>query len=210
MKKKYFSENEFLPVFPLPNTILFPGVSIPLHIFEPRYRQMINDILDKKGVFCLATISENWNGEHDGDFEFHETGTICHLQQYTPMQDGRFNIVVEGLARATLTQPTFMNGKKYRSVKIDRVIADWSCDVNGNKIEEIRRIAFNFFKTIPSSSSEEEILTHFAKLKLVQLTNILCMNSPCSMTEKHAMFELDSLEHVCDALLGYFQSYRTQ
>ncbi len=208
MKTKYFNENEYLPVFPLPNTILFPGVSIPLHIFEPRYKQMVQDIMDKKGVFCLATISESWNGKHEGDFDFHETGTVCHLEQYTPMEDGRFNIVVVGLARARLTNPTKINGKKYRSVQLESVLEEWPDDVSIAKVEEVRQVAFNFFKTLPSSSSEEEVFAHFSDLKLEQLTNILCVNSPCSMNEKHAMFELNSLDKICDLILSYYSSYR--
>ena len=54
--------NQVVPMFPLPGVFLFPGQVMPLHIFEPRYRQMIEDLLDGPGRLVMATILEEQSG----------------------------------------------------------------------------------------------------------------------------------------------------
>ena len=50
---------ERLPIFPLGNAVLFPNTDIPLHIFEPRYRQLMDDIIDKDRLFALALLNKD-------------------------------------------------------------------------------------------------------------------------------------------------------
>jgi Lon protease-like protein len=52
------AEKVIVPVFPLPNFFLFPGTAVPLHIFEPRYRQLIEDLLDGPGRLAMAAVSD--------------------------------------------------------------------------------------------------------------------------------------------------------
>ncbi len=49
-----------IPIFPLPNLVLFPGLSVPLHIFEPRYREMIADVADAHGIIGMALLKGDW------------------------------------------------------------------------------------------------------------------------------------------------------
>ena len=55
-----------LKVFPLPSVVLFPGSAAPLHIFEPRYRQMVKDALESDGVFALGQLQEGWERDYLG------------------------------------------------------------------------------------------------------------------------------------------------
>ena len=205
----YFKSNDILPVFPLPNTILFPEVSIPLHIFEPRYRQMAKDCLDGKGVICLATISEKWSGLNEGDFGFYPIGTICRVVNYNALEDGRFNIILKGLARCEMQDCEYRNNKQYRTVRIQVNDNDFAVKLDRSAENELRQIATNFFKVQPSSSTEVEINEHFAKMETMQIINILCMNSPATMADKHALFEKNTLLEICDVLFDHYASFRS-
>lgn len=209
MTTSYFKNNEQLPVFPLPNTILFPEVSIPLHIFEPRYRQMAKDCLDGKGVICLATISEKWDGINEGDFAFYPMGTISLIVKYNPLEDGRINIILKGLARCEMLDCQYRNNKLYRSVKIQTKENDLTEILEKSTENELRQIAANFFKSQPTSSSEIEINEHFSKMDTKQIINVLCMNAPISIAEKHAIFERNTQPEMCDDLFGLYASYRS-
>jgi len=90
-----------LPVFPLPGVVLFPAQQLPLHIFEPRYRQMVRDVLDADRHLVIA----NMTGEPQSDApSFSHHATVGRVTAHQRMPDGRFNILVEGVVRATLRE----------------------------------------------------------------------------------------------------------
>ena len=88
-----------LPIFPLP-LVLFPGVTIPLHIFEPRYRRMLADCLERDRRFGIVFLAEGTSEESlsvGGD-----VGCVAHIQSHDVLPDGRSNITVAGEERFTL------------------------------------------------------------------------------------------------------------
>lgn len=205
----YCKSGDILPIFPLPNTILFPGVSVPLHIFEPRYRQMVADSLDSKGVICLATISEKWSGTNEGDFEFYSLGSVCRLANYNTLEDGRYNIILKCLTRCVFSECEYRKNKLYRTAKIEIKPDDFKNKIDKSIENELRQVASNFFKNQPTSSTDVEIKNHFANLEAMQIINILCMNAPITISEKHAIFQKESITEICDVLLERFSSYRS-
>src|SRR5260370_10948037 len=85
-----------LPLFPL-NTVLFPGMALPLHIFEPRYRLMIEECLNTGGAFGIVLIS---SGREVGEPAVpHSVGTTAHISGVERLPDGRFNIEIIGQQR---------------------------------------------------------------------------------------------------------------
>ena len=86
-----------LPLFPL-NTVLFPGQMLPLHIFEPRYRQMIGECAQNGTPFGVVLIRQ---GEEvgDPDTEPYDVGTTAHIVQIERLEDGRMNIICVGHSR---------------------------------------------------------------------------------------------------------------
>jgi Lon protease-like protein len=100
--------DHIVPVFPLPDTVFFPHTSLPLHIFEPRYRQMVRDATGGDGLIVVAR-------KVGDDFETLATvGRVCDLQ---PLEDGRYNLRLEGLQRVTLTEVPC--DTPYRQVRIE-------------------------------------------------------------------------------------------
>ena len=92
---------ETLPLFPL-NTVLFPGQLLPLHIFEPRYRQMIGECLQHERPFGVVLIR---SGEEVGGVaEPYPVGTTAHIVQAEQLEDGRMNILCLGQTRFRIKQ----------------------------------------------------------------------------------------------------------
>ncbi|HEX6178056.1 MAG TPA: LON peptidase substrate-binding domain-containing protein, partial [Thermoanaerobaculia bacterium] len=95
-----YPEGEFLlPLFPLPNLVFFPKTRLPLHIFEPRYRQMVSDALESHKRFGIVLLRPGWESDYFGTPAVHELGTVSSIEQALPLQDGRFNIIVHGDVR---------------------------------------------------------------------------------------------------------------
>ncbi len=88
-----------LPIFPLP-LVLFPGVTIPLHIFEPRYRRMLADCLERDRDFGIVFLAEGASEESLGIGG--DVGCVAHVLSHEELADGRSNISVAGRDRFTL------------------------------------------------------------------------------------------------------------
>jgi Lon protease-like protein len=103
-----------LPLFPL-NTVLFPGQLLPLHIFEPRYRQMIGECIQHGQAFGVVLIR---SGEEVGAAaEPVEVGTTAHIVQVESVADGRMNILCVGKARFRITE--LLHDKPYLSGRVE-------------------------------------------------------------------------------------------
>ncbi len=105
-----------LPVFPLPGVFLFPGCVMPLHIFEPRYRQMVSDLLDRHGRLVMGTIVDG-HSDADGAPKFHDVAGLGEIGRHEELADGRFLIWVIGLGRVRTTE--IPSDRLYRRVKIE-------------------------------------------------------------------------------------------
>ena len=88
-----------IPLFPLPNVVLFPGIALPLHIFEPRYRSMVTDALAGDRRIGMVLLRPGWEADYEGRpaiFSIGCSGVIANANQ---LDDGRYNIVLHGLDR---------------------------------------------------------------------------------------------------------------
>ncbi len=93
-----------VPVFPLPNVVFFPTTTLPLHIFEPRYRQMVAHALDQDRLIAVALLKPGWEKNYEGRPDFHQVGTVGRITQFKKLDDGRYNILLEGLERVRLKE----------------------------------------------------------------------------------------------------------
>jgi Lon protease-like protein len=86
---------QWLPLFPL-NVVLFPHMPLPLHVFEPRYRQMIAECLEEGHSFGVVAIRE---GAETGPATPHDVGTLAKIIRIDRLEDGRMNLLVSGASR---------------------------------------------------------------------------------------------------------------
>jgi Lon protease-like protein len=91
-------------VFPLPNVILFPGSILPLHIFEQRYRQMVEDLLDRPGWLAMGNIREDAYEDIAGSPPVYPVAGLGEIARHKRLADGRFLIWLVGLRRVRLTE----------------------------------------------------------------------------------------------------------
>ena len=82
-----------IPIFPLPNLVLFPGLSVPLHIFEPRYREMIADVADSHGIIGMTLLKGDWEADYHAFPDIFEVGCAGKIGGLVKLADGRYNLV---------------------------------------------------------------------------------------------------------------------
>lgn len=91
-------------LFPLPNLVLFPHVVQPLHVFEPRYCAMLQDALASDSLIAMALLQPGWETSCQTRPKIAKTVCVGKVISHTPTEDGRHNILLVGLKRATILQ----------------------------------------------------------------------------------------------------------
>jgi uncharacterized protein len=108
-----------IPIFPLPNVVLFPNVLLPLHIFEPRYRTMLADALAGDRIIGMALLQPGWQATPEAErprvYPVGCAGVITHVE---PLRDGRSDIVLRGVAKFRITSEQ-ETSKPYRLAAVD-------------------------------------------------------------------------------------------
>jgi hypothetical protein len=102
-----------IPIFPLPDVVLFPDTLLPLHVFEPRYRQMVEDALAGDGRIAMAILRPGWENEYYGRPPVHPVAGAGEIIQHERLPDGRFNILLRGTMRLGIVGE-LSEGKPYR------------------------------------------------------------------------------------------------
>jgi Lon protease-like protein len=106
-----------VPLFPLPGLFLFPGTALPLHIFEPRYRQMVEDLLDTSGRLVLGTVVPGHEGELPGAPPVHCIAGLGEIARHQRLEGDRFLIFVIGLTRVRMSEVA--SDRPYRKVEVE-------------------------------------------------------------------------------------------
>src|SRR5688572_31245564 len=91
-------------LFPLPNLVFFPHVMQPLHIFEPRYRQMTADALEGDRLIALVLTQPGWEKVYAGNPKIYTVATLGKIVADQRLDDGRYNILLRGLHRVHLSE----------------------------------------------------------------------------------------------------------
>jgi Lon protease-like protein len=104
-----------VPVFPLPQAVLFPRALLPLHIFEPRYRAMVAHCIASHRGIVLARLSENEGPDEEGRPRFERVAGLGLIVQHQPLPGGRSNIVLLGTARVAIEERP--SGDPFRRVR---------------------------------------------------------------------------------------------
>ncbi len=118
-----------LPLFPLPQVVLFPRALLPLHVFEPRYRAMLKDVVETHGAMAIALIDPSGEVDAHGHPKIASVAGAGIVVEHQTMADGRSNIVVHGSARVRIEELPFI--PPYRRAKatiLEDVVTDVSAD----------------------------------------------------------------------------------
>jgi uncharacterized protein len=92
-----------IPIFPLPNAVLFPNVFLPLHIFEPRYRAMVRDAMTTDRIIGMVLLRPGYERDYDGRPPVYPIGCAGVITHSEELPDGRFNIILKGIEKFKMT-----------------------------------------------------------------------------------------------------------
>ncbi|HKA14734.1 MAG TPA: LON peptidase substrate-binding domain-containing protein [Myxococcota bacterium] len=115
-------ESELLPIFPLSNVVLFPRVKTPLHLFEPRYRQLARDVLQGERRIGMVAVRPEHLDEMPGDPPIYPVGCAGVITESHRQPDGRYNIVLLGEQRVRIvSEEPRSESRLYRVARVVRL-----------------------------------------------------------------------------------------
>ncbi|HEX8255484.1 MAG TPA: LON peptidase substrate-binding domain-containing protein [Thermoanaerobaculia bacterium] len=201
-------EGEFLlPLFPLPNVVFFPHTRLPLHVFEPRYRELIKDVIESDQRFGIVLLKPGWESDYHGAPPLHSVGTLGTVEQALPLDEGRYNIIVRGDVRVRILEE--VSRVPYRTA---RVVVDPETSRDPQKAYEQREwlaeVSRQYLHYLPEQTAVPEIET----VNLDALTNALIMSLNLHNEEKQRLLELSDViaraEEIGNELAGRIESLR--
>lgn len=106
-----------LPLFPLPGVVFLPETTLPLHVFEPRYREMLTDVLGGERILGIQLLVPGGAPDPAGRPEVYPVGCAGEVVEHEPLPDGRSNILLRGLYRYRI-EVEVPSGKPYRVAEV--------------------------------------------------------------------------------------------
>ena len=124
-----------VPIFPLPEVVLFPRAVLPLHIFEPRYRKMTADALDGAGIIAVALLKPGFEPRYYSlRAPIHRVLGLGQIVASEQLDDGNYNILLRGVARARIRKE--LPHKPYRVARVESI--ESSDDAPCAALDELR------------------------------------------------------------------------
>jgi uncharacterized protein len=187
-----------IPLFPLPNVVLFPGVFLPLHIFEERYRALTRDALAGDRIIGMTLLRTGFESDYDGRPPIYPVGCAGVISHSDRLPDGRYNIVLHGLSKFRIVEE--MTDGEYRRARVEpltevtdapglRQIKDLRTRIEGLLLSALKATEVQ----IPGSLSDEDLI------------HALCQYLQFEPAERQALLECDGTVERARALTEFLE-----
>ena len=185
-----------IPIFPLPNAVLFPNVFMPLHIFEARYRAMVSEALGGDRIIGMVLLKAGFEADYNGRPPIYPVGCAGVITHSEPLADGRFNIVLKGMEKFRVIGED--HSKSYRLATIESIperIAD------GDRVE-LHRLRQRLEALLAAAVEREGGDPKFPPAMADEdLVNALAQYMGLEPLERQALLERDGLVARCHGLI---------
>ena len=185
-----------IPIFPLPNVVLFPHVFLPLHIFEPRYRAMVADALAGDRLIGMSLLRPGWEGDYEGRPPIYPVGCAGVITHHERLPDGRYNIVLRGIDKFRVIDEE--QGRLYRVAQIE-TLHETILDAQRDEIRAARSRLETLLVPQPQGRGVDPKLP--PAMSDEDLVNTLAQYMELEPLEKQALLERDGLLARCRSLI---------
>lgn len=199
---------EVLSVFPLTGVLLLPGTRLPLHIFEPRYRNMVHDALEAEGVFGMIQpfVPQKDNLPRPGVErtmpDLYDVGCAGHIERWEKSSDGRYMVQLRGISRFRIKEELSLE-RGYRRVRPDYECFSDLQDADYDAVERAR-----LTRALDQYAQARGLAIDMGQLEPISdadLVNFLGVAMPFHPSEKQAILETGSIEEREQVLISLLE-----
>jgi len=195
-----------IPIFPLPTVVLFPNVFLPLHIFAPRYRQMVAESLAGDRIIGMVLLKPGYENDYEGAPPIYATGCsglVTHAEQ---LEDGKYNLVLRGLEKFTVqNEEAPAAGRLYRSAAItslDDAMRDGERDALRRERKRLQQLLTPLFHDtlshyLPDAMPDEDLVNALAQyLEFAPLEKLALLERRGALARCRSMVELLEIKQM--------------
>jgi uncharacterized protein len=175
---------ERLPLFPLPNVVLFPGMPVSLHVFETRYKEMAKSVIEAHKTLGMVLLKPGFEADYEGRPPIFETGCAGRIERWEELPDGRYNLWLAGLSRFRIREEH--PGAPYRVASVEAL------PESAGDPAELERLRPRLLASIGRANDGPAVLVLQAELKPEALVNALCQSLSLAPIERQSLLDCGS------------------
>ncbi|MCC6127245.1 MAG: LON peptidase substrate-binding domain-containing protein [Pirellulales bacterium] len=191
-------------LFPLPNLVLFPHVMQPLHIFEPRYREMLEDALATDRLITMALLAEGWESNYEGRPPIRSMACLGRITTHFRLADGTYNVLLLGLRRVRIVRELEPK-RAFREAQLE-LCEDFYPPQEAPRHSALQRqLRESLVQLLPLLPDVHEQLDQLLEndVSLGMLTDVLGYTLDVDLREKQALLEETNVYDRAEMLLGH-------
>ena len=189
----------FAPIFPLPSVNLFPETTASYHIFEPRYVEMIESVLEGDGLLAMAILKPGYEEDYYGSPEVYPVGCMGKIKSFEELEDGKYNIVLEGLFRVGLGR--VVQDNPYRVVEMEKLQESDLTEDFGDEREDLLLRLNYLMEHSPDDLDFSPILDQ--EDSFVSIVNLIARTLPLKSHQQYKLLAMDSIRDRANQTLWY-------
>ncbi|MBI5379147.1 MAG: LON peptidase substrate-binding domain-containing protein [Nitrospirae bacterium] len=191
---------QILPLFPLPDVVLFPRIYLPLHIFEPRYRELVRDVRAGDPYIGMALLKEGWESDYRGNPPIYPVGCAGRIVEVESLPDGKYNLVLHGLRRIRMLEE--FHDRSYRQAWVE-VLEEPDVALP----PPLREAFFRVLEEYAALSGNRKVMDRILKANLEErvLVHTLSFGLGFTPLEKQFLLEAEGLNQQCKRLIDLLQ-----
>jgi uncharacterized protein len=194
-------------LFPLPNLVLFPHVMQPVHIFEPRYRDMLEDALRTDRLLAMALLAPGWEKDYEGRPPIYPIACLGRITTYFRLADGTYNVLLLGLHRVKLLYE-LKSKQRFREAKVEiheDVYPLQDLDEYDLLQSQLRKAFMQILPFMPEAQEQLDQLID-TDVSLGMLTDIISYMLDIDMKKKQSLLTEIDVYHRTELLLKYLSA----
>ena len=193
-----------VPLFPLPNVVLFPRTPMPLYIFEERYRTMVRETIAGNGELVIALLRAGFESNYSGVDAVHKVGCLGKIETYEELEDGKYNIVVVGTRRVRFVRE--VQHSPYRLVEVEKLDDAAYDERSADIVRRHNRLGSLFARfTELATGAKQHALELMPQLDFESLVNMVAMTLNFPIEQKQELLEINAASQRCDVLIPVLQ-----
>lgn len=197
------------PLFPLPNTALFPHVTQPLHVFEPRYRELTADALSGERLIAIAALRPGWQSNYESkDVGVHPVACLGRITLDEQLPDGRYLLLLRGLCRARIVEER-ETPLPYRTARLQLLSDIYPADATIDRQRRRRELLAAMHALEPERNHMVALLQQLeSELSLGALCDVLAFALPAAVDVGVQLLSTLNVDERSDLLLDELRKRR--
>lgn len=181
-----------IPIFPLPDMVFFPKTLLPLHVFEPRYKEMVAHALGSGRLIGMVLLKPGWEPSYYEHPDAYEVGCLGRIQQIEEAEEGRYNIVLLGIHKFRILR--YIKMEPFRIAEV-QLLEDISPAENESQViaekSDLLTLTRQLSQRLPSEVLSDK--TELSRLSYEGVVNNLAMSVNMDAEAKQQLLEMEQV-----------------